>query len=172
MKIIKIISKIFVVFIFAIILFVVISILPIPGNYKILTVLSGSMEPAIKMGSVVVTKPTNDYKTGDIITFGEMTKTKTPTTHRIIGTEVVSNEVYYITKGDANNAKDPNKILESKVIGKVLFSVPYAGYAASAAKKPIGFFLLVIIPCGIIILEEIRKIWKELKQKKIKKLTD
>ncbi len=166
MKIIKIISKIFVAFIFAIVLFVIISILPIPGNYKLLTVLSGSMEPAIKMGSVVIIKQADDYKTGDIITFGEMTKTKTPTTHRIVDTEVVSNEVYYITKGDANNAEDSNKISESKVIGKVLFSVPYAGYAAAAAKKPIGFFLLVIIPCGIIIGEEINKIRKELKKKK------
>ena len=179
MKIKKIISKIFVAFILAIVLFVVISILPIPENYKLLTVLSGSMEPAIKTGSVVVIKPSpldsehltgqaGDYKIGDIITFGEMTKTKTPTTHRIIDTEIISGEVYYITKGDANNAEDSNKISESKVIGKVLFSVPYAGYAVAAAKKPIGFFLLVIIPCGIIIGEEINKIRKELKIKKLK----
>ena len=168
MKIKKIISKIFVAFILAIVLFVVISILPIPGNYKLLTVLSGSMEPAIKTGSVAIVKPADDYKTGDIITFGEMTKTKTPTTHRIVDTEVVSGEVYYITKGDANKAEDSGKISESKVIGKVLFSVPYAGYAAAAAKKPIGFFLLVIIPCGIIIGEEINKIRKELKIKKLK----
>ena len=168
MKIKKIISKIFVAFILAIVLFVVISILPIPGNYKLLTVLSGSMEPAIKTGSVAIVKPADDYKTGDIITFGEMTKTKTPTTHRIVDTEVVSGEVYYITKGDANKAEDSGKISESKVIGKVLFSVPYAGYAVAAAKKPIGFFLLVIIPCGIIIGEEINKIRKELKIKKLK----
>ena len=168
MKIKKIISKIFVAFILAIVLFVVISILPIPGNYKLLTVLSGSMEPAIKTGSVAIVKPADDYKTGDIITFGEMTKTKTPTTHRIVDTEVVSGEVYYITKGDANKAEDSGKISESKVIGKVLFSVPYAGYAVATAKKPIGFFLLVIIPCGIIIGEEINKIRKELKIKKLK----
>lgn len=168
MKITKIIQKLFTIIILAIVLFVIISILPIPGNYKLLTVLSGSMEPAIKTGSVAIVKPADDYKTGDIITFGEMTKTKTPTTHRIVDTEVVSGEVYYITKGDANKAEDSGKISESKVIGKVLFSVPYAGYAVAAAKKPIGFFLLVIIPCGIIIGEEINKIRKELKIKKLK----
>src|SRR3989344_2187166 len=37
-----------------------------PGAY---TVLSGSMEPAIKTGSVVITYPQNSYAPGDIVTF-------------------------------------------------------------------------------------------------------
>jgi signal peptidase len=61
----------------------IISVLPITGNFKVLTVLSGSMEPNIHTGSVVVVKPTKDYKIGDVITFGPYTKTQTPTTHRI-----------------------------------------------------------------------------------------
>lgn len=165
MKISKIISKIFTVVIFAIVILVIVSIVPIPGNYKILVVQSGSMEPAIKTGSVVIVKPFDDYRSGEVITFGGVNK-KITTTHRIVDLEVVSGEIYYITKGDANNAEDTNKVSKDKVIGKVLLSVPYVGYAVAAAKEPAGFVILVIVPCAIIILEEIGKIWKEVKKKK------
>ncbi len=165
MKITKIIQKLFTVVIFAVVFFVVVSMLPIPGNYRLLIVQSGSMEPAVKTGSVVAVKPEESYKAGDVITFGGKEKDKT-TTHRIVDLEVVTGKTYFITKGDANNAEDTSKVSEDKIIGKVLASVPYAGYLLAAAKEPAGFVLLVIVPCGIVILEEIGKIWKEIKKKK------
>lgn len=165
MKIIKIIQTLFTVIIFAVVLLIVVSFLPIPGNYKLLIVQSGSMEPAIHTGSVVVVKPAESYKAGDIITFSDKGKDKT-TTHRVLDLEVISGQTQYITKGDANNAEDTSKVSESKVIGKVLASIPYAGYLLAFAKEPLGFVLLVIVPCGIIILEEVGKIWKEVKKRK------
>ena len=168
MKINKIISNLFAIFIFAVVLLIVVSILPIPGNYKLLIVQSGSMEPAIKTGSVVIVKPVENYKTDDVITFVDGTKSQS-TTHRVVDTEVVSGKVYYITKGDANNAEDSNKVPEDKIVGKVLTSIPYAGYILAMAKKPIGFILLVVIPCLMIIIEEAGKIRKELKKKKVDK---
>ncbi len=171
MKITKIIQTLFTVVIFAVVALIVISILPIPGNYKLLIVESGSMEPAIKTGSVVVVKPADSYKSGDIITFEDGKKDRT-TTHRVVDAEVVTGKTQYITKGDANNAEDSSRVSESKVVGKVLTSIPYAGYILAMAKEPIGFILLVIVPCAVIILEEAGKIWKEVKKKKIKKEED
>ncbi|NOQ68039.1 signal peptidase I [Patescibacteria group bacterium] len=172
MKISKIINKLFTVVVFAVVLLIVVSVLPIPGNYKLLIVQSGSMEPAIKTGSVVAVKPVENYKANDVITFEDGGKSKT-TTHRIVDTEVVSGKVFYITKGDANNAEDSSKVPEDKIVGKVLTSVPYVGYILAMAKEPAGFVLLVIIPCVIIILEEVGKIWKEVKKgKKEKKDTE
>ena len=136
------------------------------GNYKIMTVLSGSMEPAIKMGSVVVVKPADDYKIGDVITFGSYSKTKPPTTHRIHNIKVLKGRVSYITKGDANEEPDNREISEREIIGKVLFSIPYLGYAVDFTKKPIGFALIIIIPAGIVIADEVKKIYAELKKKK------
>lgn len=168
MNINKIISNLFTVFVFAVVLLIVVSILPIPGNYKLLIVQSGSMEPAIKTGSVVIVKPVKDYKANDVITFADGRKDGT-TTHRIVDVEVVSGQTQYITKGDANNAEDSSKVSENKIVGKVLTSIPYAGYILAMAKKPIGFVLLVVVPCAMIILEEVGKIWKELKKKKASK---
>ena len=165
MKISKIIQNSITVILALVALLVIVSLFPVTGNYKILIVQSGSMEPAIKTGSVVVVKPMDNYQTGDVITFANKDGGKS-TTHRIVETETENGETYFMTKGDANNAADNNKIAPDKIIGKVLFSVPYAGYLAVAAKQPLGFALLVIVPAGLIIIEEIGKIRKELKKKK------
>ena len=145
------------------------SLLPIPGNYQIKVVLSGSMEPAIHTGSIVIIKPADTYKVDDIITFGKDTKKDVPTTHRIMEMSVVSGEILYKTKGDANNGIDSQEVKESEVVGKVLFSVPYAGYLIDLAKKPIGFILLITIPAACVVIGEIKKIWIEAKKMKMKK---
>jgi signal peptidase len=132
----------------------------------VLTVISGSMEPSIKIVSVVVVKPKADYKIGDVITFGVNTKTTKPITHRIFDIKVVGGQPVYITKGDANNAVDSKETQEKDIMGKVLFSVPFAGYVVDFARKPIGFALIIIIPAMIIISEEIIKIYKEISKNK------
>src|SRR4030042_5431631 len=134
--------------------FLILSAIPIKGGFKTLIVLSGSMEPKIHTGSVAAVKPVKEYKIGDVITFGENTKTKTPTTHRICEIKEDGGVKSYITKGDANNAPDQKPVSEKEILGKVLFSVPYLGYAVAAAQKPVGFLLIVIIPAVIIIYEE------------------
>jgi signal peptidase len=124
------------------------------------------MEPAIHTGSIVVVKPASDFKIGDVITFGPYSKTKAPTTHRIYEMKVEGGEPVYITKGDANNAPDTREIKKEDIVGKVLFSVPFIGYAVDFAKKPIGFALIIIVPATLIIVDEIKKIVREIKKKK------
>jgi len=159
MKIIfKSIYYLFIACILAIALLLVISYLPIPGNYKVLVVQSGSMEPVIKTGGIIVLKPQADYKAGEIITFREKAGSNVTITHRVVEVKNENNQVRYITKGDANNAADPNGISKNQIVGKVLFSLPYVGYAVDTAKKPYGFLAIIIIPAAIIIFDEIKKI--------------
>jgi signal peptidase len=175
MKILKVIYSIFIVFIVVVAVLLIVSVFPITGNYKIMTVISGSMEPAIKMGSVAIVKPVHstgsgqaDYKIGDVITFGPYSKTKAPTSHRIYDIKVVDSQPVYITKGDANNAPDPREIQKKDIIGKVILSIPYLGYAVNFAKKPLGFGLIIIVPAAIIIFDEAKNIFREVKTKKQK----
>ncbi len=167
-RLLKIIYWIFLGLIVAIALLLIVSVFPITGNIKFFTVQSGSMEPAIKMGGVVLVKPVDDYKIGDVITFGEMTRTKSPTTHRIYDIKVQGGQPVYITKGDANEDPDTKEIQKKDVIGKVLISAPFLGYAVDFAKKPMGFALIIIIPAAIIVGDEIKKIIYEIKKKKVK----
>ena len=166
MKPFKIIYSIIVAFIVLIALLLIVSVFPITGNYKLMIVQSGSMAPAIKMGSIVMVKPMDEYKIGDVISFGEITRTKAPTTHRIYDMKVEGGEPIYITKGDANNAPDTGEIKKEDIVGKVLFSVPFVGYAVDFAKKPMGFALIIIVPAAIIIVDEAKKIISELRKRK------
>jgi len=150
-------------------LLLVVSMVPIPGNIEVKIVQSGSMEPAIKTGALVVIKPLSRYLIGDVIMFGPDTKTQVPTTHRIVGDEVKSGVFYYTTKGDANEDPDTQPVAQSAVIGKVLFSIPYLGYLLDFAKKPLGFLLLVGVPAAIVIFDEAGKIWREVKKIQVAK---
>ena len=165
MKIANILSNIIIGLVIALAVLLAASKLPIPGNYKVLTVLSGSMEPAIHTGAVVVIKPVGVYNIGDAITFGESGKNKTPVTHRISNIYVKEGKPMFITKGDANNAADSREITKEEIIGKVAFNIPFLGFVLEFVKKPIGFAVVVILPAAAIIIDELRKIFKELKKK-------
>jgi len=153
--------------IMAVAVFMVVTLFPVTGNYKIKVVLSGSMEPAIHTGSVVIIKPEANYKIGDVITFGKDTKKDIPTTHRILDVRVEKGVYVYETKGDANKTSDAGETAGDMVIGKVLLSIPFLGFVLNFAKQPFGFAVIVVLPAIIIISDEIKKIWLE--AKKIKK---
>ena len=131
--------------------------------YELKIVRSGSMEPAILTGSVVLIRPTTEYKVGDVITFGEDTRTSIPTTHRIVSMRTDGAMTYFGTKGDANEDPDSGETPLNKVIGRVIFSLPYAGYILAFSKTQLGFSLLVLIPAGLIILYEGINITREVK---------
>jgi len=125
-------------------------------------VYTGSMEPAIPVGSVVVIKLANpeNLKIGDIICF--QLSQPTSITHRIIN--ITSQG--FITKGDANEDPDQWTVKKENVIGKAIFTIPYIGYIGYFVRTPIGFILLIVIPATLIIIIEIRNIVKEVKKTK------
>ena len=146
------------------------SLLPIPGNVQLKIVKSGSMEPNILTGSVVVIKPEAMYAVNDVVTFGADTGSSIPTTHRIIDQRIENGQTLFQTKGDANEEADQNTILPRDVIGKVVFAIPYAGYVLDFARQPIGFTLMIGIPAGIIILDELIKIGTEMRRMRRRKI--
>ncbi len=160
----KYIYYLFLTFLFCFVLLILVSFFPISGNIKLLSVLSGSMEPAIHTGSVVVEKPESEYKVGDIVTFGKDDTRNVPTTHRIVASRAQGGVLVFKTKGDANNAPDMNEVSFGDVHGKVLFSIPYFGYIIDFVRKPAGLFLVVILPVGVVIFDEVRKIIAEIKK--------
>ena len=120
---------------------------------QVFTVLSGSMEPAYHVGSLIYVKEV-DYKQlqpGDVITF--MLDENTVATHRIV--EVVPDEedpetLRYRTKGDANNAADGGLVHYKNVIGTPIFTIPKLGYFADYIQNPPGTY--VAISAGAILL--------------------
>ena len=155
--------------------------IPTFGN-KALIVRSGSMQPTIGVGDLVVVKtqkgflsplPTealreggNKYKEGDIVAFSSEKNPKLFTTHRIVATEVKDGKVFYRTKGDANKSPDQNLIAEENVIGRGVIRLPYVGRLIAFTKSNIGFPLLVIFPAMLVIIAEIVNIVREIKKQR------
>jgi len=163
-KVVKWFSSLFYFFVMLVAILLIFSTFPLPGNYRVMVVKSGSMEPTIKTGSVVVVKPEKNYQIGDIITFGPFSKNHPPTTHRIYDIKIAGSKTFYITKGDANNAPDQKEISQEDILGKVILIIPWVGYAIETVKKPIGFLCIIILPALIIIGQEIGKIIGEIKR--------
>ncbi len=128
-------------------------------DLRVLVVQSGSMEPAIKTGSIVFVFPDNTYSAGDIITFSrERSSHGVPITHRIIKENTVYGQTAYTVQGDANRYPDAEKVFESEVIGKVRAGIPYIGFLINKARTPFGLMLLVLLPAIIIVSDEFKKI--------------
>ena len=152
-------------------IFVGITLLPIKNNFKLLAVMSGSMEPAIGVGSIAVIKPASKYEVGDIITFKKAASTsdKETTTHRITSIAETSGAKFFTTKGDANNSADVQKVNQDQVVGKYRFGIALLGYLLKYLKTLPGLILIIVIPATIIIYEEIKKIAREAKEIRAKK---
>lgn len=105
-------------------------------NYK--TVLTGSMEPAIPVGSIVITKEQSSYEIEDIISFQEKGSV---ITHRIISID----RERYITKGDANNVADTEEVQQKQILGKVILTIPLLGYLVMWLMSPVGIISLFMI---------------------------
>ena len=105
-------------------------------GFSMFEVQTGSMADEINPGDWIIVKNTDNLKLNDIITykFGEEY-----ITHRII-------EVYngiYVTKGDANNAKD-EPITEEQVVGKVVKILPHFGIFKKTILNPTVLISLII----------------------------
>ncbi len=147
----------------------------LPVGYRVLVVQSGSMEPAIPVGSVLLTKPTADFAApmpnarflkGDVITYANGKNNFV--SHRVVGVQEKDGQFFYQTKGDANKTADQNLIAENEVVGKSIFAVPYLGRFVNFAKTPLGYFLMIIIPSLYVILSEAWAIISEIRKSRTK----
>lgn len=143
----------------------ILPMLPIDNNIELRIVESGSMEPSIMTGALVLIVPTESHKIGDVVTFKSATA-DVPTTHRIVDSYVEEGNTWFVTKGDANEENDTAPVRAENVIGKVMADVPAAGFVLDFARQPIGFILLIVLPALMIIFSEIETIWREIRNRK------
>lgn len=141
-------------------------------------VVSGSMEPVHKTGSLIYTTKNVDpaeIEVGDVITF-QMSAT-TRATHRVVAIVEENGVPMFQTKGDANDAPDANLVPYENVIGRALFSIPGMGYVASYIQNPPGLYfaaafgviLIILVFISDMLIEDENKNKKKKKSGKIKK---
>lgn len=137
---------------------IVISAFNLSDDWRLLTVQSGSMEPAIRTGSLVIVRKINNYQKGEVITYWSEKDSKTTITHRIV--EIKDGQ--FITKGDANDVIDTISVDKELILGKINLVIPLLGYPISFAKTLPGLIILIVIPSTIIVYSEILSIKNEI----------
>lgn len=120
-------------------------------GYNIYGVLSGSMLPTLKVGSVIYVKPCKAslIEVDDIITFKLAADSDVVATHRVIA---IDDELNFTTKGDNNNEADGTPVSPSRLIGKVIFTIPFLGYFSQFIQTSSGLIFSVMILIVMIIL--------------------
>ncbi len=170
-KIFRILSYLFLVFLFILACFLVFYIItsaiakkkgtkPLISMY---TIVSPSMEPTIMVGDVIVNvraKDDNHLNEGDIITFysNAIDTGGYTVTHRIFKKYLYNSITYYETKGDNNNSEDIGRITYDNVVGKYVLKIPQLGRIQFFVSSPAGWFLIILIPATFIIINDVLKL--------------
>ena len=115
------------------------------------TVLSGSMEPAYHVGSLIYVQKVDPatLEVGDPLTY--RMPDGTVVTHRII--EVLEDgglERRFRTQGDANEIPDGSPVSAGYIIGKPIFTIPYLGYVSWFVQNPPGRYFALLL-CAFMI---------------------
>ena len=93
--------------------------LPMPFGYGTAVVMSGSMEPNLSVGDMVIVQEEDEYAVGDVVVFQSGNSL---VIHRIVS---IDGDMI-TTRGDANNADD-EPIHIRYIKGKMVLSVPFVG---------------------------------------------
>lgn len=119
------------------------------AGYMPMIVMTGSMEPEIKGGDLVICKTTKaeNISKGDIISFFDPDGNGTSVvTHRV--TEVINEDgkISFRTKGDANLIEDKSVVPAENLVGKYKTRIPYAGNVSMFMQSTAGLIVCVILP--------------------------
>ena len=117
-------------------------------GYKVYTVVSPSMRPALSVGGLIIVDPVafEQIKENDIATFQSPRNPSERFTHRVV--EIHSESRTFTTQGDANPSPDPMDTGERYLVGRVVLSIPVIGWPAILTQNTIflaiSAFLLVL----------------------------
>lgn len=135
--------------------------IPTLFGFQSFAVLSGSMEPAIGTGDVVVVRkiPPLEAKIGDVVTFRSPENPGRLVTHRATSIQASGETVSFVTKGDANTGVERWGIAASGTIGKVEYRIPKLGYVTNRIGSRFGRFAFLVLPALVLAVSELRRIW-------------
>lgn len=140
MKVLKTLGQVvlFVILIF----FILLNILSMNNKslfgFRIYRVISGSMQPALQIGDVIIIKKANYYAEKDIITYDNGLTTITHRIKSINGDEI-------ITEGDANDAPD-KPITKDRILGKYFFRIStFSVFSIMLTGKTIYLIMVLVL---------------------------
>jgi signal peptidase len=138
----------------------VISVGPRLLPYQVLPVLSGSMEPEIPTGSLIVEQPvaSTDVRVGDVITYTHPLRAGALVTHRVVAIEDDRDGLILTTKGDANELVDSWRVRTATKGWRYALAIPHLGSALLWLESGVarsGLFAAPVIALALVLLFDI-----------------
>jgi signal peptidase I len=129
---------------------------------RALTVMSGSMEPAVGVGDVVIDSRVApaDVRVGDIVTFPDPEESSRLITHRVRQVRLANGVAHFVTKGDNTNASERWDLPASGSIGRVEYRIPLLGFLVFWLHGPFARIALIVLPALLLAGFELRRIWR------------
>jgi len=117
-------------------------------GHPVMIMTSGSMTPVIRTGDLVVDRTVSPaaarhLRVGQIVSVREVPGSDVVVTHRIVAVVTSQDRIFYVTRGDANNAPDAVLRPAGDVVGVVEFTIPRGGYVLEALHRPVVLGLIV-----------------------------
>lgn len=160
MKVLKTLGQVvlFVILIF----FILLNILSMNNKslfgFRIYRVISGSMQPALQIGDVIIIKKANNYAEKDIITYDNGLTTITHRIKSINGDEI-------ITEGDANDVPD-KPITKDRILGKYFFRIStFSVFSIMLTGKTI-YLIMVLVLFAILLFAISDRVTKNLEYRR------
>lgn len=121
---------------------------------QLMVVVSGSMEPNIGTGSIIVVKQVDigSVGRGEVITFIPQDADDVYVTHRVVD---VNADGSFVTKGDANNVRDNVNVRPNDIVGQVHFVIPFLGYAVLAVRSIPGLAVIAVIILTLLVMQTV-----------------
>jgi len=133
------------------------------GLLRFAVIDTGSMRPTLNPGdvAVLISEPTADLRTGQIVAFHPPGEPHLTVTHRAVSVKRTRNGVIIQTKGDANNARDP---WHAHIVGDTVwhedFKLPRFGYLVAWSQQRLARFGLLVMIVILILSMQLGWIWR------------
>ncbi len=118
---------------------------------QVFTVISGSMEPAYKVGDLIYVRKVDPHEieVGDPVTF-ILNEELVVATHRVVDIDRENSLLY--TKGDANEIADHAPVHFNNVVGVPQFRIPKMGYVSEFIQNPPGTYITLAAAAVLVVL--------------------
>lgn len=127
---------------------------PSIGDIMPMIITSGSMEPEINVGDIILSKKVDskDIQDGDIISFWDPENSKHIITHKVIKIYTENNETYFLTMGTYTGSEDQIPVNSNLLVGKYVGRIRWIGGLALFMQTPLGLITCLLIPLCILLI--------------------
>jgi len=122
----------------------------------LVVVTSTSMSPTFEIGHLLVlqSQAPEDINVGDIVVYNATWHYTAPVVHRVVQREYIGGEYWYTLQGDNNANPDPVPITYDRIIGVVVFAIPWIGNITLFLQTPGVLPVVIILLLVIMIIPE------------------